>query len=107
MNSSRRILFVWFTLAFSCGVGFAQNEPSKPAPKKTVRLLTIGNSFSEDATFFLDDLAAADGNLLIQKKAVIGGSSMQQHWDKAQLHEKDPADKAGLYTSGKGLKDLL
>lgn len=86
---------------------FALHAQDKPAPQKTVRLLTIGNSFSEDATFFLDDLAAADGNLLIQKKAVIGGSPLELHWNKSQLHEKDPADKNGLYGNGKGLKELL
>jgi len=82
-------------------------EPAKSAGKKTVRVMTIGNSFSQDATFFLDELAAADGNELILKTANIGGSSMQQHWDKAQLHEKDPTDKAGVYTADRGLKEIL
>ena len=77
------------------------------APQKTVRLMTIGNSFSQDATYFLDELAAADGNLLMLKTANIGGSPMQLHWDKSQLHEKDPADKNGVYGSGKGLKEIL
>ena len=77
------------------------------APQKTVRLMTIGNSFSQDATFFLDELAAADGNLLVLKTANIGGSPLQLHWDKSQLHEKDPADKNGVYASGKGLKEIL
>ncbi|WP_425619418.1 DUF4886 domain-containing protein [Anatilimnocola sp. NA78] len=74
---------------------------------KTVRLMTIGNSFSQDATFYLDDLAKADGNELSLKTANIGGSSMQQHWEKAQLHEKDPENKAGVYTAGRGLKEIL
>lgn len=76
-------------------------------PQKTVRLLTIGNSFSQDVTFFLDDLAAADGHQLVLKTANIGGSSLQQHWDKSQLHEQDPADKNGVYGGGKGLKESL
>lgn len=79
----------------------------KPAGGKTVRLLTIGNSFSQDATAFLAKLAEADGNKLILKVAVIGGSPLQLHWDKAQQHERDPKDPSGLYSSGKGLKEIL
>lgn len=88
-----------------CFVALQAQEGS--APKKTVRLFTIGNSFSNDATFFLDDLAAADGNLLIQKGAVVGGSPLELHWNRAALNEKDPADAKGHYTAGKGLKELL
>jgi len=84
----------------------AQDRSAPPAPK-TIHLLTIGNSFSQDATFFLDDLAAADGNKLVIKTAVVGGSPLSLHWDKAQLNEKDPADKNGLYGNGRGLKEIL
>jgi hypothetical protein len=45
--------------------------------------------------------------LLVQTKAVIGGSPLELHWNKSQLHEQDPADKNGLYSNGKGLKELL
>jgi hypothetical protein len=98
-------LLTLFVLALAfCSVATAED---KSASKKTVRLFTIGNSFSQDATFFLDDLAAADGNLLIQKGAVVGGSPLELHWNRAELHEKDPADKNGHYAAGKGLKGLL
>jgi hypothetical protein len=76
------------------------------AKSKTVRLLTIGNSFSQDATRQLKDLAKAGGHTLIHRPLVIGGASMQVHWDKFQLHEKDPKAAAGLY--GKmGLREAL
>jgi hypothetical protein len=75
--------------------------------KKTVRLLTIGNSFSQDATFFLDDLAAADGNQLVLTTANVGGSPLELHWDKAELHEREPGNKEGVYSAGLGLKELL
>lgn len=99
----RNFVFLLIAAAF-CNSSFSQD---KTAPKKTIRLFTIGNSFSQDATFFLDDLALADGNLLIQKGAVVGGSPLELHWNRAELHEKDPADKNGHYTAGKGLKELL
>jgi hypothetical protein len=74
---------------------------------KTVKLLTIGNSFSANATHYLGDLAKAGGNTLIHQPLVIGGASFQVHAEKAQKHEADPKDKAGLYTSGRGLKENL
>jgi hypothetical protein len=74
---------------------------------KTVKLLTIGNSFSANATHYLGDLAMAGGHTLIHQPLVIGGASFQVHAEKAQKHEADPKDKAGLYTSGLGLKESL
>jgi hypothetical protein len=74
---------------------------------KTVRLLTVGNSFSQNATKHLDRIVKAGGNTLVHHRCVIGGSGPDQHLAKAALHEKDPADKAGLYGSGKGLKQEL
>ena len=72
----------------------AQTTPGKV---KTVRLVTVGNSFSQNATRYLDDLVKAKGHTLIHKPLAIGGASMEVHWDKAQLHEKDPSDAKGLY----------
>lgn len=77
------------------------------ADGKTVRLLTIGNSFSRNATNHLDDLAAAGGHTLIHRPIVVGGASLELHATKAQKHEADPTDKDGLYTSGRSLKDEL
>jgi hypothetical protein len=74
---------------------------------KTVKLLTIGNSFSANATHYLGDLAKAGGHALIHQPLVIGGASFQVHAEKAQRHEADPKDKAGLYTSGRGLRENL
>ncbi len=74
---------------------------------KTVKLLTIGNSFSANATHYLGDLAKAGGHTLVHHPLVIGGASFQVHAEKAQKHEADPKDKAGLYTSGRGLKESL
>src|SRR5690606_34050692 len=92
------------------GAPLTAAEPTRPieksAAKKTVRLLTIGNSFSRDATTFLAELAAADGNTLILKTASIGGSPLQLHWDKTQLHERDPKSREGLNANGQGLKEI-
>ncbi|MBE2284034.1 MAG: DUF4886 domain-containing protein [Prosthecobacter sp.] len=65
---------------------------------QTVKLLTIGNSFSANATHHLKDLAKAGGHTLIQNSLVIGGASLQVHADKAKTE-----GKARLYTNGKDL----
>jgi len=74
---------------------------------KTVRLLTIGNSFSANATRYLGDLAKAGGNVLIHRPIVVGGASLELHAGRMLANEKDPQDKAGLYTNGRGLKEQL
>jgi len=67
------------------------------APSKTVKLLTIGNSFSGNATHYLGDLAKAGGHTLVHQPMSIGGAAMEVHWAKIQANEKDPKDPAGLY----------
>jgi len=64
---------------------------------KTVRLLTIGNSFSGNATHYLGDLARANGHTLVHQPMSIGGAAMEVHWTHIQANEKDPADPNGLY----------
>jgi hypothetical protein len=80
--------------------------PAKAA-KKTVRLLTVGNSFSGNATEYLGKITQAAGNVLIQRSASIGGGTMAQHWAKVEQHEKDPNDPNGLYASKRSLKQEL
>lgn len=72
-----------------------------------VRVLSIGNSFSRNATQFLDRLAEAGGKKLEHHPIIVGGASLELHATKGQRNEADPKDKAGLYTDGKSLKDRL
>lgn len=107
-----RFCYVCATLICLATINLMHAADDKPAvpkttPKKTVRLTAIGNSFSNNATEYLDDIAAADGNLLIFKTASVGGSPLQLHADRAELHEKDPADAKGTYTAGRGLREIL
>lgn len=80
--------------------------PAAVAPKP-VRLLTIGNSFSANATRHLPALATAGGQTLIHKSIVVGGSPLQLHAQKALSHEHDPGDPKGLYADGKSLQHWL
>ena len=95
MMSFRTLSLLLFTVA------------SFTAEAKTVRILTIGNSFSRNATNHLDDLALAGGHILIHTPLVIAGASFQVHADKARKNMEDPTGKAGLYTNGRGLKENL
>lgn len=50
----------------------------------TIKILAIGNSFSEDAAeSYIDDLAKADGVNVIVANMYIGGCSLEKHWNNA------------------------
>jgi hypothetical protein len=99
----RRYLVLLLALVLSPLLAAAQDRPQE----KTVRLLTVGNSFSQNATKYLDQIVEAGGHTLIHHRCVIGGSGPDQHLAKAALHEQDPDDKAGLYITGRSLRQEL
>jgi hypothetical protein len=76
---------------------------------KTVSLLTIGNSFAENALTYLPQLAEASGNELIEGRANLGGCTVQRHWNHVARYEADPKDPEGSpYSNGKySLASLL
>lgn len=74
---------------------------------RTVRLLTIGNSFSQNATHYLGDLARADGHTLLHHSAAIGGATMSQHWARVEALDRNPADTKALYSTGRSLRQEL
>jgi len=92
MNHLARLTIAFLLLTLSVFAG----EP------KTIRILTIGNSFSANATKYLKDLAKAGGHTLIHNSLVIGGSSFQVHADKTKAE-----GKARLYSNGKDLVSNL
>lgn len=61
---------------------------------KTIRLLTIGNSFSENAITYLPQLAEADGTVAFDiHRASLGGCSLEKHWNLAEYTRQEPAYK--------------
>ena len=74
---------------------------------KTVRLLTVGNSFSRNATRFLGDLAKAAGHELVHESIVVGGASLELHAGRALIHQENPEAKEGLYSDDKSLVQHL
>ena len=54
-----------------------------------IKILAIGNSFSEDATYFLHDILFASG---IENKVVnlyIGGCSLERHWQNIEGNKRE------------------
>jgi hypothetical protein len=100
---ARRSFLLLLVFLLSPLLAAAQDRPQG----KTVRLLTVGNSFSQNATKYLDQIVEAGGNTLIHHRCVIGGSGPDQHLAKAVLHEQNPDDKAGLYGTGRSLRQEL
>jgi len=64
-------------------------------PGKTLRVLIIGNSFSNNATTYLPQIVQSQGKALVLGHASIGGSSMEKHWELAQKNEANPKDPEG------------
>jgi hypothetical protein len=77
------------------------------AEAKTVRLLTVGNSFSRNATRYLTNLVEAGGHKLVHQPIVVGGASMELHAKKFQDFESDPAKTNGYYSGKRSLKQHL
>jgi len=88
-------------LAPAAGDAAHKQEP------KTVRLLTIGNSFAQNALRFLPDIVKASGNELIVGRANLGGCTFERHWNHAAKYLADPSDKAGKPYGGKSLVEML
>ena len=61
-----------------------------PVQAKVVKVLAIGNSFSEDAVeHYLYELAAAQGDSLIIGNAYIGGCTIDRHYDNLLTGKAD------------------
>lgn len=100
-------LFAVLLTVCSLAAGVPAAEVATAASAKTVRLLTVGNSFSRNATRYLADLATAGGHELIHRPIVVGGASLQLHAEKAQKYEQDARDEAGSYANGRSLQQEL
>ncbi|MCF3110577.1 DUF4886 domain-containing protein [Niabella sp. CC-SYL272] len=98
-NKICRILMLLLLLAgFSTGY-------TQETERKSIRLFLIGNSFSQNATRYLPQLASDGGFTLSIGRAELGGCSLQRHWQLVEAAEAgDPKGKA---YNGKSLKELL
>ena len=104
----RAVLFLSALVVTTGAIGEAPAGAEKNGQGgKTVRLFTVGNSFSGNATRFLPALAKAGGHTLLLRTASVGGAPLALHWGKVEANQKDPMDPAGLYGSKKSLAEEM
>ncbi|HOF18082.1 MAG TPA: DUF4886 domain-containing protein [Phycisphaerae bacterium] len=84
-----------------------QATKPKSYPGKLVRILLIGNSYSQNASEYLPALVESQGNSLVLGHAEIGGCSLEKHWTLAQKFEANPSDFQGKPYSKRSLRELL
>lgn len=74
-------------------------------PPKTVHVLLIGNSFSQNATRYLPQIAEEANIKLVLGRAEMGGCSLGRHWDSVAVNNQDST--RGLAYNKKSLRQLL
>jgi hypothetical protein len=77
------------------------------AGARTLRLFVVGNSFSNNATRFLPELAKAGGHELIMGRAQTGGCSFERHWNAVEANLANADDPKGRIYGGKSLHDHI
>ena len=80
---------------------------SSLAAARPLRLFTVGNSFSQNATRYLPQLAQEGGHELIIGKAVKGGCSFLQHWEALEAWRVNPDDPKAKIYGAKSLHEQL
>ncbi|HEY5892443.1 MAG TPA: DUF4886 domain-containing protein [Chthoniobacterales bacterium] len=79
----------------------AETPSPPPAPNarqtivRSAKLLTIGNSFADNATAYLPGIAKAEGKELTIFRANLDGTSMQDHVAHLKAFEANPNDPKG------------
>jgi hypothetical protein len=78
-KSLKSVLILFLIVFWSCFTSvFAQ---------RVIKVLAIGNSFSEDAAeSYVDDLAISAGEKVIIGNMYIGGCSLETHWNNASTN---------------------
>lgn len=94
----------YFACQFAAQQAMATNS-SPVAASDTVRLLTIGNSFADNACQYLKQITeSVDGYQIIIGNANLGGAPLDRHTEYIKKSEQDPSFKP---YGGKSLKDWM
>lgn len=89
-----RFGLVFLITCFIAGCSHATSRTSLQQPA-TVRLMIIGNSFSQQGSSYLPRMAKAAGHTLIVGRAELGGCTLERHWNAAEAYETNPEDPEG------------
>src|SRR5690606_18341398 len=97
----RSRMLLWFLACTVLGASeSALADPNVAPPQdqpKHVRVLTLGNSFTVNATRYLKEVTEAAGHKLTHKQLSIGGSPLELHAAKALAFEQDRSDRTAKY----------
>ena len=105
IRNDAAICFLIFSFLLLAPTAWAQ--PKQRTATDTLRLFLIGNSFSQNASRYLPDLAKEGKHPLKIGRAELGGCPMERHWKHAAAAEANPADSNGKPYGGKSLRMLL
>ena len=100
LNRSTRIVGVMLFLQLCISINAI-------AQRDSLRLLVIGNSFSQNATAYLPQMAKEQNKTLTIGRAELGGHSLAQHWGYVEAYEANHNDPKGKPYNGQSLKMLL
>lgn len=76
------------------------------AERQSLKLLTIGNSFAENALVYLPELANAGGKSLLIGRANTPGCSLDKHVAALEILDRDPCDPKGRpYSNHPGMPE--
>ncbi len=102
------LLFIITQLFISCGTQDQKTQSNQKGVDDSLKVLAIGNSFSNNATKFLNELAVDGNKKLRLSRASIGGASLQRHWDALQIFKNYPDSSKGRpYSKNRSLDDFL
>ena len=74
--------------------------------RDSLRILTIGNSFTDSLAQYFPQIAASAGCGLVFERANFGGCELERHWSYIEAEEKTPICR--IYRGGgTKLRDLL
>lgn len=82
------VLIFLSVIVKSVAVFAAESKTDVPEEEPDIRVLAIGNSFSEDATTYLQKVAEGGSVNMYVGNLYIGGCSLETHWSNAQSDAK-------------------
>ena len=90
MKVERRTAIGLAVALATCGL-MSASFAAESAPKH-IRLLAIGNSFSQNATHYLPGIVKAAGDKLTFRTISIGGCPLERHWKNADAFQHGSTD---------------
>jgi hypothetical protein len=92
MKKSRFCFLVWVSALLFYTLAPAQE---KNGSQQTLKLLTVGNSFADNAMSYFPKLVESAGDKVIVSKANLGGCSLERHVRHLKAYEANPQDPEG------------